>query len=879
MNAGAIRTRILISSPFFRALPRRLVSRQTHSHACARPGVNAFTFGRISTTPDAMLGRARDRAQASGPRSAAPSSSVKPELAKQLFPSSSPHTHDGNIASWASSSQKPRPTVGANASARPPSFKPAAHDPLVSRSNNSQSRANSLASICSNAGSFQEELGTSSRPSQPYPPSSVYIADDDFSDDNTLELDYECPASLPPPPPPPAPKPAATLTSAPTTSQIPWSSSPQGHMFPPALPRKNILKRFLPEEAPPPGPPAAKKRSLPRRWAQRDTDALGDDDVQEIWATQAPKPLATPAPKKQTALPWDTTQSATKERRKQLKNQSKKSGVEPGFSTEEMREVTDEHVLQKTKASAISLSSEQQHVIDLVVRQKQSVFFTGPAGTGKSVLMRAIIAELKKKWARDPERLSVTASTGLAACNIGGQTLHSFSGIGLGKEDVPTLVKKIRKNAKAKNRWLRTNTLVIDEVSMVDGDLFDKLSQIARTIRNNGRPFGGIQLVITGDFFQLPPVPDGGKKEAKFAFDAATWNTSIDHTIGLTQVFRQKDPHFAGILNEMRLGRISDDTVQTFKDLSRPLGFDDGLSYTELFPTRQEVERSNESRLRSLDGPLVHYEAHDSGDPSLRDRLLANMMAPKGLALKKGAQVMLIKNMDETLVNGSLGKVIGFMNEMTFELWSTNGAGEGLDSGDEGEADAGSKKKIKAFSRDTDGSKDMKEYPIVRFTSTDGSHRVLLCIPEDWKVELPTGEVQASRKQLPLILAWALSIHKAQGQTLERVKVDLGKVFEKGQAYVALSRAVSKQGLQVLRFEKSKVMAHPRVIQFYNKLYSAESAVKTKKSPSMADFAYKGTSTKASKTTGYSSTSRSTGRRNVDVIDLDEEEAAMAAYG
>lgn len=196
----------------------------------------------------------------------------------------------------------------------------------------------------------------------------------------------------------------------------------------------------------------------------------------------------------------------------------------------------------------------------------------------------------------------MTASTGLAACNIGGQTLHSFAGIGLGKEDVPTLVQKIRRNAKAKNRWLRTKTLIIDEVSMVDGDLFDKLSQIARDIRKNGRAFGGIQLVITGDFFQLPPVPEGGKREAKFAFDAATWNTSIDHTIGLTQVFRQKDPRklycsnftrsvtgllrlhleFAGMLNEMRLGRISDDIVHTFKNLARPLTFDDDLGATEL---------------------------------------------------------------------------------------------------------------------------------------------------------------------------------------------------------------------------------------------------------------------------------------------------------
>jgi ATP-dependent DNA helicase PIF1 len=178
------------------------------------------------------------------------------------------------------------------------------------------------------------------------------------------------------------------------------------------------------------------------------------------------------------------------------------------------------------------------------VGQGKSVFFTGSAGTGKSVLMRAIIAELRKKHLREPDRVAVTASTGLAACNIGGVTLHSFGGIGLGKDDVPALVKKIKRNQKAKNRWLRTKILIIDEISMVDGDLFDKLEGIARAMRNNGRPFGGIQLVITGDFFQLPPVPDYGNKakSVKFAFDAGTWSTAIHHTIGLTEVFRQKDP-------------------------------------------------------------------------------------------------------------------------------------------------------------------------------------------------------------------------------------------------------------------------------------------------------------------------------------------------
>jgi ATP-dependent DNA helicase PIF1 len=269
------------------------------------------------------------------------------------------------------------------------------------------------------------------------------------------------------------------------------------------------------------------------------------------------------------------------------------------------------------------------------------------------------------------------------------------------------------------------------------------------------------------------------------------------------------------------------------------------------FPTRMEVDRSNETRLRALAGKSHKFDAFDSGDPIIRDRLLQNMMAPKTIELKKGAQVMLIKNMDDNLVNGSLGTVIGFMNERNFDL---------LQPDDEMSSDAEANDKIKAriraFTRELDAGTD-GVYPAVRFHSVDGTQRTILCMPEDWKVETPTGEVQASRKQLPLILAWALSIHKAQGQTLERVKVDLGKVFEKGQAYVALSRATTKHGLQVLRFDKGKVMAHPRVVTFYNQLYTAEAALKKKSVGAVSKYVYKPAAPR----------------------DEYEEEELMAAYG
>jgi len=263
--------------------------------------------------------------------------------------------------------------------------------------------------------------------------------------------------------------------------------------------------------------------------------------------------------------------------------------------------------------------------------------------------------------------------------------------------------------------------------------------------------------------------------------------------------------------------------------------------------------------LKALTGKVYRYDSIDAGDIKIRDRLLANMMAPPSIELKKGAQVMLIKNMDETLVNGSLGTVVGFMTEATFELKA------GVEDSDM-ETDA--KKRVRAFTNAlAESSKnDNREYPVVAFHAVDGTVRQILCVPEDWKVELPTGEVQASRKQLPLILAWALSIHKAQGQTLERVKVDLGKVFEKGQAYVALSRATTKQGLQVLNFQKNKVMAHPRVVEFYNKLYSVEAAMQKKAAGSITSYTVK-----------QAAPAGSSARNPVSVFDDDDEEA-LAAY-
>ena len=280
--------------------------------------------------------------------------------------------------------------------------------------------------------------------------------------------------------------------------------------------------------------------------------------------------------------------------------------------------------------------------------------------------------------------------------------------------------------------------------------------------------------------------------------------------------------------------------------------------------------------MRDLVGQLYKYEAVDTGtivDPVQREKLLANMMAPKTIELKKGAQVMLIKNMDEALVNGSLGKVVSFMTQTTFEIYTRNPDlfrdGGSPDMEEMDEEDRARFSSIKSTIAKKDSASTSMLFPLVQFSLADGTIREILIEREEWKIELPSGEIQAQRSQLPLILAWALSIHKAQGQTLERVRIDLKKVFEKGQAYVALSRATSQAGLEVHNFDKNKVMAHPRVAQFYDSLYSVNQALKhpkvapsapAKKAKTYEDEFFKG---KMEQVRGY---------------DFDDEEA-IAAYG
>lgn len=525
----------------------------------------------------------------------------------------------------------------------------------------------------------------------------------------------------------------------------------------------------------------------------------------------------------------------------------------------------------------IILSEEQNRIIRLCL-SGVSLFYTGSAGTGKSVLLRSLIKALREQHGQGT--VAVTASTGLAACHIGGITLHSFAGIGLGKGSAKDLVKKIRRARKVLQKWKSIKVLVIDEISMIDGALLDKLNEIAKILRRSDDPFGGIQLIVCGDFYQLPPVSKDSSQPADFAFESAAWKECISCTIILQKVFRQEgDTGFIEMLNQIRDGTLSETVINQFQQLCRPLSDEDGIVAAELFPTRKEVDYANLSRLKRLPEELVVYKSFDSGsleEGEQRQRLLSNFMAPQVLDLKKGSQVMMLKNMDETLVNGSLGRIVDFVDPDTYFFYKKLNSFEEEDIikrinrnvADEKEdlqtekrlisnADSLTSRKLDTSVFDfLEESKDIettspgvaedferkkalvqslyehskgKRLPLVRFLMRDGNTRTVLVQPEKFEIEDENENALVSRVQLPLVLAWSLSIHKSQGQTLPKVKVNLRNVFEKGQAYVALSRAVSREGLQVLNFHPSKIMTHSTVVDFYKRLTSVEEAIQNLK--------------------------------------------------
>ena len=430
------------------------------------------------------------------------------------------------------------------------------------------------------------------------------------------------------------------------------------------------------------------------------------------------------------------------------------------------------------------LNTEQKELFNKIVEKRISLFFTGCAGTGKSFVLQCVIEELRLRYSK-PETIAVTASTGKAAFGIGGSTLHSFAGIGLGLGSLEDVYKRVQFNKNASNRWREVQTLIIDEISMIDAELFEKLEYIARKIRKTDSKFGGIQLVLVGDLLQLPPVSENNNLKKRI-IESQCWKECINEYVLLKHVFRQQDINFIRVLTCIRIGAITDEVRKFMNKLQQEKDFGGESGPVNLYATRNKTEQHNKSKLDSIEGEIVRYSAKDTYGRNIKSNtyLLDSCQAPPILELKVGAQVMLIRNINKDLVNGTVGTVTNFSRRI-----------QGRDSV-------------------TNTEFDTESIPIVRFDLINGRTFTRPMKRELWECLSSTGQFQASRRQVPLILAWAVTIHKSQGQTIQKVRADVSEVFESGQLYTALSRAVSADALQVIGFDPDRVKVDEVCLKF-----------------------------------------------------------------
>ena len=375
-----------------------------------------------------------------------------------------------------------------------------------------------------------------------------------------------------------------------------------------------------------------------------------------------------------------------------------------------------------------------------VMLSGESVLLTGPAGAGKTFVLNQFIRIAKSEG----KHVSVTATTGLAATHLGGTTIHSWSGIGINDE----LHSGFAENMSKTRREIieKTNVLIIDEISMLHDYRLDMVDQVCRIVRKKDEPFGGIQIIMSGDFFQLPPINRGDSRAGGFVVNSQVWR-DLDPTICyLEEQHRQNDEQLLDILNALRAGELRRSHAETL--LAR-VGVepDSDELLTELHTVNVDVDKLNDAKLDLLAGDELFYTQSTTGGKNYVEALQRSVLAPVTLRVKKGALVMAVKNsLDRKYVNGSLGIVIGF------------------------EADT--------------------EYPIVEFKSG----KVVTMSPDTW--ELRDGDKKrASISQIPLRLAWAITVHKSQGMTLDAARIDLRKAFVEGMGYVALSRVKNLHNL------------------------------------------------------------------------------------
>jgi ATP-dependent DNA helicase PIF1 len=400
-----------------------------------------------------------------------------------------------------------------------------------------------------------------------------------------------------------------------------------------------------------------------------------------------------------------------------------------------------------------------------------NVFLTGAPGAGKTYVLNQFVGRAQ----RAGKRVAVTASTGIAASHLGGTTIHSWSGLGILDQLTEEDVKRIGGSERLAKRYNATDILVIDEVSMLHGQRLDMINQVAKVLRNSEAPFGGLQVILVGDLFQLPPI-SRGSSQLDFAYLSNAWDELQLQVCYLTEQHRQQgNDNLLAFLEAMRRGELGEDHNELIRErLQQTPG--EEIVVTRLYSHNVDVETINQRHLDALPGASHAFERRTKGGKAKLEQLTKGLLAPETLELKEGAEVMFVaNNFAEGFVNGSRGQIIGF----------------GQDDG-----------------------------PVVRLMNGRKIH----VEPHSWSLS-EDGQVRAEITQLPLRLAWAITIHKSQGMSLDAAEIDLSRAFTPGMGYVALSRVRGLSGLYLKGINNMALNMHPQVHELDARLRRASTAL------------------------------------------------------